>query len=181
MNFDGTTVYYAARLSGGKMSDERSREGSGGRQSFDALGLGLSSRQIENIAQMHRELRNLRFVNPGEAAVVPLGDTYSRRHGVRRSTRHRKLISVADRMTDYIPHHDEQGFLIKADGHRVKLCDCLRTDCSGCHYRCEKCGSRMCGPTCQKNRDFIIESFVTESEPPRIHKHPYYDPAKREG
>lgn len=46
----------------------------------------------------------------------------------------------------------------------------------GCHYPCEKCGSRMCGPACQKNRDYIIESFFTEIEPPRIRKHPYYNP-----
>ncbi|EJD76597.1 hypothetical protein, variant [Loa loa] len=129
---------------------------------------------------MHRELRNLRFINPGEAAVISTKEALYNKQGVRRSTRHRKAVTSVDRTTDYIPHHDEEGYYVRADGHCVKLCDCLRTTCPGCHYPCGKCGSRMCGPACQKNRDYIIESFFTESEPPRIRKHPYYSPLKRE-
>ncbi|CAG9540932.1 unnamed protein product [Cercopithifilaria johnstoni] len=117
-----------------------------------------------------------RFINPGEAVAIITEETLHNRQGVRRSARHRKALKSVNRITDYFPHHDEKGYLIKADGHCVKLCDCLRTSCPGCHYPCEKCGSRMCGPACQRNRDYIIESFFTDSEPPRFRKHPYYNP-----
>lgn len=39
---------------------------------------------------MHRELRNLRFINPGEAAAISTEETLYNRQGVRRSARHRK-------------------------------------------------------------------------------------------
>uniref|UniRef100_A0A8R1XZP5 ARF7EP_C domain-containing protein n=3 Tax=Onchocerca TaxID=6281 RepID=A0A8R1XZP5_ONCVO len=139
--------------------------------------LDLPTFEIENLAQqqqLHRELRNLRFINPGEAVAMSTEEAFYDKQGIRRSTRHRKVIVSADRITDYVPHHDEEGYFIRADGHPVKLCDCLRKSCPGCHYPCEKCGSRMCGPACQKNRDFTIENFLTEAEPPRIRKHPYY-------
>ncbi|VBB26263.1 unnamed protein product [Acanthocheilonema viteae] len=139
----------------------------------------ISTRMIAgNLSQpqMHRELKNLRFINPGEAVAVSTEEALHSRQGVRRSTRHRKGLKSVSRTTDYFPHHDERGYLIKADGHGVKLCDCLRTSCPGCHYPCEKCGSRMCGPACQRNRDYIIENFLTETEPPRFRKHPYYSP-----
>ncbi|VDN83356.1 unnamed protein product [Brugia pahangi] len=154
-----------------------------------STGSTLPTPELGNLSQpqMHRELRNLRFINPGEAALISTEETLYDRHGVRRSSRHRKgllmifeALTSVDRMTDYIPHHDEEGYLIRVDGHCVKLCDCLRISCPGCHYPCEKCGSRMCGPACQRNRDYIIESFFAETEPPRIRKHPYYSPLKRE-
>ncbi|KAM3716808.1 ARL14 effector protein-like [Dirofilaria immitis] len=142
----------------------------GQRKCSFSTGLALSNLVIGNLSQsqMHRELRNLRFINPGEAVAVSTEEALYSRQGIRRSARHRKIIISVDRTTDYIPHHDEEGYFIKADGHSVKLCDCLRISCPGCHYPCEKCGSRMCGPACQKNRDYIIESFSTEDESPRI-------------
>lgn len=46
----------------------------------------------ENLSQarMHRELRNLRFISPGEAVAVSIEEALYDRQGVRRSTRHRK-------------------------------------------------------------------------------------------
>uniref|UniRef100_A0A915PM77 ARF7 effector protein C-terminal domain-containing protein n=1 Tax=Setaria digitata TaxID=48799 RepID=A0A915PM77_9BILA len=144
--------------------------------------LALSTLEIGNLSQpqMHRELRNLRFINPGEAVAISTEETICSKQGVRRSTRHRKVMTTVDRVTDHIPHHDEEGYLIRSDGRTVRLCDCLRVSCPGCHYPCEKCGSRLCGPGCQKNRDYIIESFFTDAEQPRIRKHPYYHSHKRE-
>lgn len=158
------------------MNESKCKDGNNTQQSIPSIQPGLS----ESIAQVHRELRNLRFANPGDASATSAEETYPGRQGVRRSTRNRKVLTSADRMLEYIPHHDEEGYFVKTDGHRVKLCDCLRISCPGCHFPCDECGSRLCGPACQKNRDFIIESFFTESEPPRIRKHPFYEPMKRE-
>ncbi|VDK76872.1 unnamed protein product [Litomosoides sigmodontis] len=144
--------------------------------SFAGMAQPTLEREYLLQARMHRELRNLRFVSPGEAVSVSTEEALYDRQGVRRSTRPRKALKSVNRMADYFPHHDEKGYFIKADGRCVKLCDCLRTSCPGCHYPCEKCGSRMCGPACQRNRDYIIESFFTETEPPRLRKHPYYNP-----
>lgn len=44
------------------------------------------------------------------------------------------IVASVDRTIDYTPHHDQEGCLVRADGHSVKLCDCLRMSCPGDSY-----------------------------------------------
>ena len=42
--------------------------------------------------------------------------------------------------------YDDGGLLV-ADGR--DLCDCLRENCPGCFYPCERCRSSKCGAECR--------------------------------
>ncbi|GFO36211.1 Arl14 effector [Plakobranchus ocellatus] len=42
------------------------------------------------------------------------------------------------------------------------LCDCLVTDCPGCHFPCPRCGSSKCGTDCRCNRKYTISLIEVE-------------------
>lgn len=52
------------------------------------------------------------------------------------------------------PLYDSSG---KLKSTLEDLCDCLDTECKGCHFSCEKCSSTKCGPACRVNRRYIFE------------------------
>uniref|UniRef100_A0A0M3HU89 ARF7EP_C domain-containing protein n=1 Tax=Ascaris lumbricoides TaxID=6252 RepID=A0A0M3HU89_ASCLU len=81
--------------------------------------------------------------------------------------------------SQYSPHHDENGDFVKQDGTKVKLCDCLRESCPGCHPECKHCGSRMCGPACQKGRDFVPLTIGCECDPTFVRYHPFLEKHKQ--
>lgn len=52
--------------------------------------------------------------------------------------------------------YDEVGVHLNTG---VDLCDCLNSNCSGCHFPCPKCKSTKCGPECRVNRKFVYEQL----------------------
>ncbi|MFH4977075.1 hypothetical protein AB6A40_003784 [Gnathostoma spinigerum] len=123
-----------------------------------------------------RALKKLVFVNPGEAAVLPVSDrsgTRRREHQLRGSMKDANSVFDDDDESGYYPHHDSEGYFILPDGGKIQLCDCLRVDCHGCFLPCTACGSRMCGKFCRKNREFTVESIRFDSG--QCIMHPYLE------
>jgi hypothetical protein len=50
--------------------------------------------------------------------------------------------------------YDEQGRL---RANKADVCDCFDTDCPGCHFECQVCGSQKCGVRCRNNRRWAFE------------------------
>ncbi|XP_076236312.1 ARL14 effector protein [Calliopsis andreniformis] len=42
------------------------------------------------------------------------------------------------------------------------LCDCLNSNCAGCHFLCPKCSSPKCGHECRNHRKWTYESIENE-------------------
>ena len=57
---------------------------------------------------------------------------------------------------------DSQGVLLH---NQLDLCDCLREECPGCHFRCPKCQSPKCGHVCRNNRRWEYNSVEVEGDP----------------
>ncbi|KAK0073749.1 hypothetical protein PV325_009303 [Microctonus aethiopoides] len=55
--------------------------------------------------------------------------------------------------------YDECGVFIQTG---TNICDCLQSDCSGCHLPCSKCGSNKCGHECRIHRRWIYDSIENE-------------------
>ncbi|VDK47425.1 unnamed protein product [Anisakis simplex] len=138
----------------------------------DSSGVSTASDGLVKMTALNRELRALDFDHPGNAVALPSSSliySSSSTDGRRRSTRRRDHSNN----TCYTPHHDEFGNFVKPDGSTVKLCDCLKPSCPGCHFPCKKCGSRMCGPECQRGRDYVLLKIGCDAPAPTYH--PYLE------
>lgn len=51
---------------------------------------------------------------------------------------------------------DERGYYRSTNAN---ICDCLETNCPGCHFPCPNCKSPKCGPECRVNRKWAYESI----------------------
>lgn len=68
---------------------------------------------------------------------------------------HRRLYQGHKRHSIY---NDEGIYLPTGDD----LCDCLNSDCAGCHFPCPKCTSTKCGHECRNNRKWSYDSIENE-------------------
>ncbi|CAJ0564558.1 unnamed protein product, partial [Mesorhabditis spiculigera] len=100
---------------------------------------------------MSKELRNLQFDNPGSSAIMP------------------DLATVAPSARRI--YHDQQGRLV-VDEERYTICDCLRAECPGCYFPCDKCGSGYCSSACQRNRSWYISKKGDTSANPTWTRNP---------
>ncbi|KAG5668600.1 hypothetical protein PVAND_016536 [Polypedilum vanderplanki] len=55
--------------------------------------------------------------------------------------------------------YDSQG---RIRGSQEDICDCMDTACLGCHFECERCKSKKCGPSCRVNRRYTYETIVID-------------------
>ncbi|KAK4885590.1 hypothetical protein RN001_001861 [Aquatica leii] len=72
----------------------------------------------------------------------------------RKLTRKVNAVSQARRVPGAL--YDENGVHIVTG---MDLCDCLQTQCSGCHFPCPKCKSQKCGPECRCNRKYVYDQI----------------------
>jgi len=57
-------------------------------------------------------------------------------------------------------HHNDGRLIQYADDY--ELCDCLRPNCTGCHFKCPSCEDRRCGHECRVNRKWLYEAVEIE-------------------
>ena len=57
--------------------------------------------------------------------------------------------------------YDEQG---RFRSNCEDICDCFESECPGCHFPCETCGSAKCGPRCRVNRKWAYESITFDGK-----------------
>lgn len=55
--------------------------------------------------------------------------------------------------------HDRDGKLIE---NGTDFCDCLNSECSGCHFPCPKCSSPKCSVDCRRNRKWTCDAIDIE-------------------
>ena len=70
------------------------------------------------------------------------------------------LFSLADNKK--VSVYDSHGRLL---GSGLDVCDCLLTDCPGCHFPCPKCSSGKCGYECRRERKYQYESVEIDGVP----------------
>ncbi|CAJ0603063.1 unnamed protein product [Cylicocyclus nassatus] len=115
--------------------------------------------EINRQRQMQRELGKLQFINPGGSMSQPIKGRRSRR----------KIIEDKEVVQEKrIIFHDKKGKLIVPGEDCITLCDCLIPECHGCHWPCENCGGRLCGPICQQNRKKFVSSVKVLGVTPEV-------------
>ena len=55
--------------------------------------------------------------------------------------------------------YNEKGELLES---LLDICDCLDTNCAGCHFPCPRCNSSKCGTDCRCNRKYTINLIEVE-------------------
>uniref|UniRef100_A0A915E2H4 ARF7 effector protein C-terminal domain-containing protein n=1 Tax=Ditylenchus dipsaci TaxID=166011 RepID=A0A915E2H4_9BILA len=106
----------------------------------------LSPDELTQSINLQRELKKLRFENPGSlliddakplssADLQPDADTSQLFRQNQKSRPKRKVAAKTLNYKDnkYKPHHDRYGNFIDPQGEVVNLCDCLTPECPGCH------------------------------------------------
>ncbi|CAJ0577949.1 unnamed protein product, partial [Mesorhabditis spiculigera] len=136
---------------------------------------------------MSKELRNLQFDNPGSSAIMPdlatvaregrgqrplrptaTGDSFASRY---RDSGYDTLGTSSYSSSARRIYHDQQGRLV-VDEERYTICDCLRAECPGCYFPCDKCGSGYCSSACQRNRSWYISKKGDTSANPTWTRNP---------
>lgn len=56
--------------------------------------------------------------------------------------------------------YDAEGRLLNNGG--FDLCDCLESQCPGCHFACLRCGSEKCGSECRSRRKWTFDHIEIE-------------------
>ncbi|VDD90855.1 unnamed protein product [Enterobius vermicularis] len=126
-----------------------------------------SSKDYKREQKLHRIARELQFSHPGGAVAVPSEDACSfwTEEGHRiLLTRSKKNGMDDDDPDEYHPHHDREGRFVTEDGRHIRICDCLSSECSGCHVPCKRCSSRYCGFVCQRGRNFAPEKIEIDAD-----------------
>ncbi|XP_029168998.1 ARL14 effector protein isoform X2 [Nylanderia fulva] len=55
--------------------------------------------------------------------------------------------------------YDEKGVFVRTSDD---VCDCLKSECPGCHFPCSKCSSPKCGHECRNNRKWAYDTIQCE-------------------
>ncbi|EYC40129.1 hypothetical protein Y032_0627g809 [Ancylostoma ceylanicum] len=121
---------------------------------FDEIndeGVPMTADEINRQRQMQRELGKLQFINPGGSMSQPIKSRRSRRK-INASLRKKFAEDKEPVQEKRHIFHDKKGKLVVPGEESVTLCDCMIPECHGCHWPCENCGGRLCGPICQQNR-----------------------------
>ncbi|XP_042225298.1 uncharacterized protein LOC121868591 isoform X3 [Homarus americanus] len=80
---------------------------------------------------------------------------------VRRKKKKVQYFSSTGRTKTQTPlyFHGSDGSIVNSGKN---LCDCLQSECPGCHYPCPKCGSGKCGNECRIQRKWYYEKIEVE-------------------
>lgn len=67
--------------------------------------------------------------------------------------------------------YDDRGVCLPTG---LDLCDCLDTQCPGCHFPCPKCGSEKCGDECRRHRTWSFHSVDIDGQYEVLRQNPKY-------
>ncbi|CAB3401590.1 unnamed protein product [Caenorhabditis bovis] len=134
--------------------------------------------------KMAREIQSLSFRNPGSEMSKFLPDSVdilSRTRG--RRTNATTKPNYEDGEEEFPMYHERAGKLVvrkNGETNQYDMCDCLRVECSGCHWPCSSCKSKKCGFQCRQSRREVIakiEEMCTTSDASahQIVLNPYMD------
>ncbi|ELU06727.1 hypothetical protein CAPTEDRAFT_161019 [Capitella teleta] len=109
----------------------------------DSIDIDSSSSDFDDPEdETERQLKKLQFVNPGRFM-----DNFDPERSSREMRKvNRRIYKETVRKNQV---YDSKGRLLH---NSQKHCDCLQSECPGCHFPCPKCGSTRCGAECQSNR-----------------------------
>lgn len=92
--------------------------------------------------------------SPAEEAELGVGKRKA-------SNRARVNYNVRDLASPRVNYaYDAEGRLLNHKG--FDLCDCLETQCPGCHFACLRCGSEKCGSECRSRRKWTFDHIEIE-------------------
>ncbi|CAH8671396.1 unnamed protein product [Schistosoma rodhaini] len=99
-----------------------------------------------------RELDRLKFTNPGrQMEELEVGWSEA---NMTRSVRRQMSVKSSYKSSDRLhPLYDSRGRLL---GTLDYSCDCLKSECPGCHLPCRRCHSTFCGASCRIYRTYRV-------------------------
>lgn len=124
--------------------------------------------QYAKVSQARRDLETEHLVGGPQGLPTAFFQPPSSFKRNLRPKREPKPLNFQWPSSSYIPHHDKAGKIVKQDGSKVDLCDCLDTECQGCFWSCPECESRMCGAICRKNRKGVVESIEIPGQKKKV-------------
>ncbi|CAH8642870.1 unnamed protein product [Schistosoma curassoni] len=104
-----------------------------------------------------RELDRLKFTNPGrQMEELEVGWSEA---NMTRSVRRQMTVKSGHKSSDRLhPLYDSRGRLL---GTLEYSCDCLKSECPGCHLPCRRCHSTFCGASCRIYRTYRVNECMS--------------------
>jgi len=123
----------------------------------------ISSEASKN-KKKHSLERELRLIHTKEDHTSNFMLDFDPSKSRREKTRNNRKVDYSE-ATKNNRNKKQSSFYNDKGVHRTSgtdFCDCLLSECPGCHFPCPKCKSTKCGFECRQNRKWQVEFIANE-------------------